>query len=159
MGLCYTLNMNEFLTTILKIISRLETKPVVYGSFGVATYLNDFKEFEDIDILVESEFINDKWPEFKKLFESSGFNLVDEKEHEFELDGKRVGFASKDILLRDNVINDYSELIQYKDKEAFTLTPYSFLKAYKFSVKDGYRIKGRCKKDRDIIRKLESYIN
>jgi len=40
----------------------------------------------------------------------------------------------------------------------FTLTPDGFLKAYKFSVKDGYRVKTRGKKDTDIIEKLEIYI-
>lgn len=150
--------MDEFLAKILEILRELNIKPVIYGSFGVASYLGNFKDFEDIDVLIEDEFINDKWQEFRKLFESRGFNLVSEKEHEFEFDGKKVGFASKDILIRDKIINDFSELVQYKNTDAVTLTPQEFLKAYNFSVKDGYRIKTRGKKDADIIEKLEVYI-
>jgi len=150
--------MDEFLYKILEILKELKIKPVIYGSFGVASYLGDFKDFEDVDILIEDEFINEKWEEFRKLLESRGFNLVNEKEHEFEFEGKKVGFASRDILIRDKIINDFSELVQYKNKDAFTLTPEDFLKAYKFSVKDGYRIDTRGKKDGDIIEKLEVYI-
>lgn len=150
--------MYEFLSKILEILKELNTKPVIYGSFGVANYLGDFKDFEDIDILIEDEFVNNKWEEFGKLFESKGFSLINEKEHEFELNSKKVGFASKDILIRDKIINDYSELVQYKNKDALTLTPESFLKAYQFSVKDGYRINTRGKKDKDIIEKLDNYI-
>lgn len=150
--------MDEFLFKILKILKELDIKPVVYGSFGVATYLGNFKDFEDIDILIEDEFINNKWIEFRKLFELRSFNLVDEVEHEFELEGKKVGFASKNILIRDKIINDYSELVQYKNEDAFTLNPEGFLKAYRYSVKDGYRINTRGKKDEDIINKLEIFI-
>lgn len=150
--------MNEFLSKILEILKTLNTKPVIYGSFGVANYLGNFKKFEDIDILIEDEFVNDKWEEFRKLFELNGFNLINEKEHEFELVGKKIGFASKNILIKDRIINNYSELVKYKDKDAFTLTPRDFLKAYKFSVQDGYRINKRGKKDKDIINRLETYL-
>lgn len=150
--------MDEFLFKILKILKELDIKPVVYGSFGVATYLGNFKDFEDIDILIEDEFINDKWVEFRKFFELNDFVLIDEEEHEFEFEGKKVGFASKNILIKDKIINDYSELVHYKNEDAFTLKPEDFLKAYKYSIKDGYRINTRGKKDQSIIEKLEIYI-
>ena len=63
--------MEEFLSKILEILKTLNIKPVIYGSFGVATYFGDFKNFEDIDLLIEDEFINNKWKEFKKLLESN----------------------------------------------------------------------------------------
>jgi len=150
--------MEEFFSKILEILKKLNIKPIIYGSFGVSAYLGNFKNFEDIDILVEDEFINEKWNEFRKLFESKGFNLINEKEHEFDFGGKKVGFASRDILIRDKIISDYSELVQYKNPDALTLIPEDFLKAYRFSVKDGYRINTREKKDQDIIDELKSYI-
>src|SRR3989339_625552 len=134
--------MDEFLSKILEILKKLNIKPVIYGSFGVATHIGNFKNFEDIDILIEDEFINGKWIEFRKLF---------------ELKGIKVGFASKEILIRDKIINNYKKLIQYKNKDAFTLSPEDFLKAYKFSIKDGYRIDTRGKKDESIIKELENY--
>ncbi len=150
--------MNEFLSKILEVLKTLKTKVVIYGSFGVSSYLGNFKNFEDIDILVEDEFLGDRWKEFRKLFELNGFHLVNEKEHEFELAGKIVAFASKSILIRDKIINNFSELVKYKNIEAFTLTPMDFLKAYKFSLKDGYRINVRGKKDENIINRLEEFI-
>jgi hypothetical protein len=150
--------MDEFLAKILEILKELNIKPIIYGSFGASAYLGNFKDFEDIDILIEDEFINEKWEEFIKLFESKSFNLINEKEHEFEFESKKVGFASKDILIRDEIINNYLELVQYKNTNAFTLTPGGFLKAYQFSMKDGYRIKTREKKDEDVIEKLKIYV-
>lgn len=149
---------DEFLSKILVILKELNIKPIIYGSFGVATYLGNFKDFEDIDLLIEDGFVSDRWIEFKKFLELNGFNLINEKEHEFESEGKKVGFASKDILIKDRIIDDFSKLVQYKNKDAFTLTPEDFLKAYKFSVRDGYRIDTREKKDNSIIEKLEIYI-
>jgi hypothetical protein len=151
--------MDEFLSKILKALKILNIKPVIYGSFGVANYLGDYKKFEDIDILIDDEFLNIKWEKFNEVLESNNFSLIDKKEHEFELDDKKVGFASKDILLRDKIISNYSELIQYKNTDALTLTTGDFLKAYEFSVKDGYRINARGKKDEDIVNRLKTYLN
>lgn len=151
--------MEQFLSKILDVLKIVNIKPVIYGSYGVANYLGDFKKFEDIDILIDDEFINEKWEEFKEIFESNNFILINKKEHEFELGNKKVGFASKNILIRDNIINNFSELIQYKNSQTLTLTPEDFLKAYKVSVKDGYRINTRHKKDKDIIEKLEKYLS
>ena len=148
--------MDKFLLSILETINKLNIKPVVYGSFGVSLYLGNFKKFADIDILIDDEFLNKRWKELKKLLEDNNFNLINEKE--FELGNKKVGFASKNILIRDNIIDDYSKLIQYKNTYALTLKPEDFLKAYKFSIKDGYRINTRNKKDKDIIKRLEDYI-
>lgn len=150
--------MNEFLSKVLTILKELNIKPIVYGSFGVSNYLGNFKKLEDLDLLIEDKFINKNWEEFKNLFRVNGFNLINEKEHEFELNNNKVGFASKNILIRDKIINNYSELVKYKDMDAFTLTPENFIKAYEFSVKDGYRINHRKKKDKDIIERLKIYI-
>lgn len=150
--------MEEFLLQIIKVLSRKNITPVIYGSFGASNYLGNFKVFEDIDILIDDDFIKNKWSEFRELMEANGFILIDEKEHEFEFDNKKVGFAAKDILIRDKIIKDYSELIKYKDINAYTLTLEGFLRAYQFSLKDGYRNNTRGKKDQDIINKLNDYL-
>ena len=113
--------MDNFLFKILEILKELNIKPIIYGSFGVSVYLGNFKDFEDVDILIEDEFINERWGEFRKLFESKGFNFVDEKEHEFDFGGKKVLITSKNILIRDKIISDYSELVQYKNKDIYLL--------------------------------------
>lgn len=150
--------MQEFLLQIIRALESLDITPIVYGSFGAANYLGDFKVFDDIDILIDAIFMEDKWLKFKELMESKGFVLVNEREHEFEFNDRKVGFASKDILIRDNIINDYSELVKYKDTNAYTLTSKSFLRAYQFSLQDGYRITTRGKKDQDVIDRLKAYI-
>ena len=150
--------MDKSLSRVIKILKELEIKPIIYGSFGVSAYLGNFKTLEDIDILIKNEFMNDRWEEFKRFLALAGFNLIDEKEHEFKFEGNKIGFASEQILIRDKIIDDYSELVQYKDADAFTLTPEDFLKAYRFSEKDGYRINSRGKKDKDIIEKLGIYV-
>lgn len=154
----YNFTMDEFLSKILAMLKKLDIKPVIYGSCGVATYLGNFKKFEDVDILIDDEFLNDRWDEFKKFLKSNDFNLINEKERKFMLNNKKVGFASKNILLRDGIVDNFSQLIRFKNNDAFTLTPDGFLKAYKFSAMDGYRINKRGKKDQDIIKKLETYI-
>lgn len=147
--------MEIFLSNILKTLKKLDIKPIIYGSFGASLYLGNFKEFGDIDILIEDNYIFDDWTEFRQIFESDGFILIDEKEHEFMFEDKKVGFAAKSILIRDRIINDYKELVQYKRMKASTLTVAGFIRAYEFSINDGYRINTRNKKDRDIIMKLK----
>ena len=150
--------MEKTLSRVIEILKGLSIKPVIYGSFGASVYLGNFKTFEDIDILVRDEFVNARWEEFKQSLMLADFDLIDEKEHEFEFEDQKIGFASEKILIRDKIITDYSELVQYKNMDALTLTPEGFLKAYRFSVKDGYRIDKRRKKDNDIIERLEVYI-
>lgn len=150
--------MDNFLEKILHILSKLNIAPVIYGSFGASLYLGNFKKFGDIDILIEDNYISNDWEEFKKTLEVDGFTLINEKEHEFAFNGKQVGFAGKSILIRDGIIKDYKDLVRYKDTNAHTLTPADFLRAYEFSLKDGYRLNNRAKNDQDIILKLKDYI-
>lgn len=150
--------MESFLLKILKTLNRLGIKPIIYGSFGASLYLGNFKEFGDIDILIEDNYIFDDWKKFKQIFESDGFTLTDEKEHEFRFEDKKVGFAAKSILMNDGIIEDYKELVKYRNVNAYTLTAAGFVKAYEFSLKDGYRLNTRSKKDQEIINKLKDYI-
>jgi len=149
--------MDQVLLKIIKILRKLSIKPVVYGSFGVSYYLGNFKQFSDLDLLIEDELIN-KWDEFKIFLSSYGFVLINEKEHEFIFDNTKVGFAKKSILMRDKIICDYAELIKYKKTGAYIIRPEHFLAAYRFSLKDGYRVANRAKKDQEIIDKLVEYI-
>lgn len=150
--------MQEFVIQLIEILRQLNIKPVVYGSFGVSQYIGNFKDFDEVDLLIPDEFVKERWGEFKILLESNGFTLVNEKEHEFKKEEKKVGFASVNILIADNILTDPSELIEHKNYDAHTLSPEDFLKAYEFSVKDGYRVEKRGKKDQDIIAKLKSYL-
>lgn len=151
--------MENFLRTILNTIKEFEHEPVVYGSFGLSLYLGRHKqEFGDLDILVDDHLLESDWDNFKTDFIKQGFCLQDEKEHEFSLSDKTVGFGKKSNLIRDGIINDYSELVFSDTFGALTLSPENFLKAYMFSQKDGYRRDVRGKKDEETVEKIKNYI-
>jgi hypothetical protein len=150
--------MEKVLLKIIEILKGLTTKPVVYGSFGLSFYLGNFKKFGDLDLLVEDRFLEGDWHKLKTLLESNSFILINEKEHEFIYNDINVGFAKKGILTKDKIIDNYNDLVKYKNVNAYTLTPEHFLKAYKFSQQDGYRIANRAKKDQKAIDKILEYI-
>jgi len=92
--------------------------------------------------------------------ELNGYDLTDEKEHEFENKKQvKVAFANQSILIKDDICDPKDALNIRKDGyEIKTLTANDFLKAYQFSVKDGYRIKSRGKRDQEIIDKLTKFL-
>lgn len=151
--------MEKALFKIIEILKQLDIKPVVYGSFGVACYLGNFKKFGDIDLLIDDQFIGNDWEKFNLFLLSHGFVLIDEKEHEYLFNDLKIGFAKKSILIKDKIVNDYIDLVKYKNLDAYTLQPKHFLAAYRFSLKDGYRVNCRMKKDQEVIDKLLEYIS
>lgn len=120
-----------------------------------------FKEFGDIDLLVDDELLNDKWQKLINIMQEGGFELVNEHEHEFRNSvGANVGFASENILIRDGIASLIKDIVDVKPISGLfvrTLTPQAFKKAYEFSVRDGYRINTRGK-DEKIIALLDRYI-
>jgi hypothetical protein len=150
--------MKETLLKIIKILKELDIKPVIYGSFGASYYLGNFKQFGDLDLLVEDKFIDNNWEEFNTFLLSHHFVLINERGHEFIFNNVRIGFAKKSILVKDKIINDYTELVKFGELDAYTLRPEQFLIAYRFSLKDGFRLTNRFKKDQEIIDKIIEYI-
>lgn len=150
--------MKETLSKIIKILQELNIKPVIYGSFGASYYLGNFKQFGDLDLLIEDKFIDNDWEEFKTFLSLHNFVLINEREHEFIFDNIKIGFAKKSILIKDKLIKDYTDLVRFGEIDAYTLQPEHFLAAYRFSLKDGYRLANRKKKDQEIIDKIIEYI-
>jgi len=150
--------MEKFINKVVNTIKEYEENPIIYGSVGLSQYLGSFKDFGDLDILVQDDLVDNSWNKFKTFLGNEGWSLVDEKEHEFNVSGKIVSFASRDILIRDGIMNDFSNLLQFKDTTASTLSVEDFIKVYKHSIKDGYRINQRKKKDDNIIKSLEEYL-
>ncbi|PIZ98743.1 MAG: hypothetical protein COX77_03555 [Candidatus Komeilibacteria bacterium CG_4_10_14_0_2_um_filter_37_10] len=154
----YLTFMETILLKIIKILKKLNIKPVIYGSFGVSYYLGNFKQFGDLDLLVEDKFIDNDWEEFNTFLSSHNFVLINRREHEFLLDNFKIGFAKKSIFVKDGIIKDYTDLVKYGKVDAYTLRPEHFLAAYRFSLKDGYRVTNRFKRDQEIINKITEYI-
>ncbi|MFC1653826.1 hypothetical protein ACFL1M_03185 [Patescibacteria group bacterium] len=132
---------------------------ILYGSLGVSVYLGRFREFDDIDLLVDEEYVGNRWNFLNELMVNNGFNLVDEKEHEFvNNEGIRVAFARKDVLIRDRVCNPERDIVDVvvEGVEVRTLNVKGFIEAYTHSSTDGYRTEKRGDSDLSIVKKLKS---
>ncbi|KKT39856.1 hypothetical protein A3K29_00740 [Candidatus Collierbacteria bacterium RIFOXYB2_FULL_46_14] len=130
---------------------------ILYGSLGVSVYLGKFRDFDDIDLLVDDEFTGEKWSFLKELMSSNGFEISDEKEHEFvNPEGIKVAFAEKSVLIEDNICDPKSDVVKIivDGIDVNTLKPECFIKAYTFSSTDGYRIEKRGNSDLNIVQKL-----
>ncbi len=126
--------------------------PLMYGSLGLEYITNENLNSDDIDILIPEVFVNDRWDEFKKELIKEGYSLFDEREHTFLRNGVHYSYASIEELesfakIRVSDIEQFS-----KNGVSFKcLTLEQYLKVYSTSVKDGYRINVRQKKDSDKI--------
>lgn len=135
---------------------------ILYGSLGVSSYLGNFREFDDIDLLIDKEFLGNKWEFLKGLMNSHGFRLENEKEHEF-IDNKsvKVAFAAKDVLVDDNICDPKLDVVEIENEgiKIKTLNVKGFLNAYTFSSADGYRFEKRGDNDTIILRRLKKLID
>ena len=144
--------------SILRYLKDHDMDPVLYGSQGVSLYLGNFKDFSDVDLLVDERFLHDDWPILLEIMEERGFKLVNLREHEFkDSENYSVAFASEDILIRDGIVDDLSQLevINVAGISIRTLRKEDFIKAYEFSRKDGYRKDVRGKNDDKILAMLK----
>ncbi len=134
---------------------------ILYGSTGVSVYLSNFREIDDIDLLVEDKWVQKRWNELKSIMLEHGFSVTNEKEHEFENKEKvQIAFASHAILSRDHVADLHKDVatLEIHGTKVRTLTLQAFLKAYEFSSRDGYRKMQRGEKDAKIVKLLKSYL-
>lgn len=156
---------SEHLLPAVNIIEYLQTNnidPIVYGSTGVSLYLGEYKIPGDIDLLIPSTFLTDKWDNLVSIMEKAKFQLIDKSEHEFRRsDGLIVAFADENVLIRDKISKDLnSDIITIPVKGIIvrTLTLSAFKRAYEFSEKDGYRRDTRGKKDNEVIKLIDRYL-
>lgn len=147
---------------VIRYLQSLHIEPVLYGSQGVSLYLGAFKKFEDTDLLVDPEWLNDRWPQLIAHMNDAGYNLTNEREHEFKNEREAaVAFADITILVKDGIttsLDDAITKLQIGDNTLQTLTPHAFKRAYEFSAQDGYRIQTRNKKDQRVLELLTAYL-
>ena len=147
---------------INQLLRALGIHPILYGSLGASAYLGDFKTFKDIDVLVEDVWLKDKWIRLVEYLDQHGWRMINEREHEFIKTGcPRLSLASQDILERDGIgkLSECIAHIEYDGLQLQTITAEAFLRAYQLSVKDGYRVQQRGKKDAQIIQLLKQHLN
>lgn len=134
--------------------------PLLYGSLGLEVLTDISLNADDIDILIPQVFITgDKWKEFKLFLESHGYTLIDEHEHTFRKDGIDYSYAFveglkefADIDIRDINIRNSS------GTEYMLLSLEQYLKVYRKSSQDGYRVNVKEKQDNKKIELIKSLL-
>ena len=141
------------------LFDRFEIVPLMYGSLGLEYITNEDLNADDIDILIPEVFIHEGWNEFKSFLTSEGYALLDEREHTFEKNGISYSYASIEelqafagITLSD-IERRCNNGIPFR-----VLSLEQYLKVYRTSSKDGYRINVREKKDNDKIAFIEKQL-
>ncbi|MBR6633292.1 MAG: hypothetical protein IKL05_03185 [Clostridia bacterium] len=148
---------NHFLENARLLSDKFGIVPLLYGSLGLEYLTGDDLGADDIDILVTSVFVTERWHEFKSFLEVQGYVLVDEYEHTFERDGVAYSYADIEDLESFAGINTEDIELHETDGVRFLLLSLAqYLAVYKQSSKDGYRVNVRQKKDADKIRFIES---
>ncbi len=134
--------------------------PLLYGSLGLEYLTKQPLQADDVDILIPKCFLEEKWAEFKALLEQNGYILFNEREREFKKDNVIFAYAQIEELACFASI-DLKQIKAVFDTDARfkLLNLQQYLSVYSNSVKDGYRINFRQKKDAekiDFIKKLIS---
>ncbi len=133
--------------------------PLMYGSLGLEYITNENLNADDIDILIPEVFVIERWNEFKHFLTSKEYILLDEHEHTFEKNGILYSYASIEELKsfaeieQPDIEQRCSNGIKFK-----VLSLKQYLKVCRASVKDGYRITVREKKDNDKIAFIEKQL-
>lgn len=141
------------------LLKKLGIIPLLYGSLGLEYLTGKDLNADDIDILIPKIFITEKWDEFKMLLEDDGYKLIDEHEHTFEKENIHFSYAQIEELEAFANINT-SEIKTRKEKNIYfkLLSLQQYLKVYRASIKDGYRVNIRGKKDKEKIQFIEQCI-
>jgi len=135
---------------------RFDIIPLMYGSLGLEYITDENLNADDIDILIPEIFVSKRWDEFKTVLTEEGYVLFDEHEHTFQKDGIYYSYASMEELEDFAGINPSEIVLHNKDGIYFKLLSLEqYLKVYRASSKDGYRIHVREKKDKDKILFIE----
>lgn len=132
---------NEFINIAKTFNKELDIIPLLYGSLGLEKVTGlDFSP-EDIDLLIPLIFLEEKWEKLKKVMELHGYKMVDLHEHEFKKTNTKIGISYIEDL-KPFADVDYNNLEIFEDGGAkyHLLTIDDYLKIYKKSLLDGYRL-------------------
>ena len=126
--------------------------PLMYGSLGLEYRTGESLNADDIDILIPKAFLSDKWEEFRNVLEKNGYILIDEHEHTFDKDGVHYSYAqAEELEAVAGIPVTEIETIRTEEVSFGLLSLEQYLRVYSASVKDGYRVSVRNKKDSEKI--------
>lgn len=145
-----------FLDNARLLQKSFDITPLLYGSLGLEYRTGENLSAADIDILIPQIYITERWEEFRATLEKEGYVLADEHEHTFCKGVVYYSYASIEELETFAGISESEIEVETKDDICFrVLSLDQYLKVYKKSSKDGYRVKARNKKDNKKIKLIK----
>lgn len=133
--------------------------PLMYGSLGLEYLTGKDMNADDIDILIPKVFLSERWQELQAVLEGKGYVLIDEHEHTFEKEGVRFSYAQMEELECFAEIGMAEIATVHIEDICFKLLSLpQYLKVYTASLKDGYRVNVRGKKDADKIALIQQQL-
>lgn len=150
--------MNKWLLFLktARLLNDMGVVPLLYGSLGLSVCMDAPLPADDIDMLVPEVWLADKWFEFRAMLESHRYTLADAHEHSFEKKGVAHSFASLEELESFAGIGIADiEVRKTGNARYLLLNLEQYLRVYRASAKDGYRIAVRKKKDNEKIALIE----
>ena len=135
--------MNDKLNEFLKVANLLEQyniRVLLFGSLGLQQHIKEDLNIDDIDILISSTYVTDKWNDLEVYMKKIGYFLEDLHEHQFSNGKYKVAFASIEGLTSFAGIEIESIPVErISNVEYSLLTLEQYLLVYTQSSKDSYR--------------------
>jgi len=148
-----------FLEITKSLNKRFNIIPVLYGSLGLSRVIEKDIVVNDIDILVPNGFIKNRWKDLFELMVNSGFELKNEREHEFVRKSHVVAFATDNDLTEKSGEKPENLEISTEGHVKFKqLTPELYFNVYQSVLTDGYRQEKRGSADKDKIEMIKEYL-
>lgn len=133
---------------------------LMYGSLGLKYLLKQEMDIDDIDILIPEVYLKEKWELFINVMNKYNYKLVDEHEHCFLKDGIYYSYSSFEELETYSGIKIQDlKLVSDYNVNFYLLSLEQYLRVYSLSIKDGYRINVRKKKDLEKIALIKKHLN
>lgn len=149
----------NFLVVAKKLNDNFGISPLLYGSLGLEILTSQSIHPKDIDLLIPLEFIRERWVELRSELEDQGYKLIDADEHEFSNGRQKIGFSFiEDLEEYAGIKINEIEQRDYKGVKYRLLNLTQYHRVYSRSVKDGYRINTRNKKDAEKIELIEKIL-
>ncbi|GGN91480.1 hypothetical protein [Saccharibacillus kuerlensis] len=149
----------NFLVVAKKLNDKFGISPLLYGSLGLEILTGKAIHPKDIDLLIPLEFIRERWGELRSELEDQGYKLIDANEHEFSNGHHKIGFSFiEDLEKYAGIKINEIEQRNYKGIKYRLLNLIQYHRVYSRSVKDGYRIHTRNKKDAKKIELIEEIL-
>ena len=133
--------------------------PLLYGSLGLEYLTGEALCPDDIDILIPTVFLTERWEEFQAVLEARGYVLTDRREHTFEKNGVCCAYACLEELETFAGIREAEiSVVAHGGTQFRLLSGEQYQRVYTASAKDGYRADVRGKKDAEKLAVIRRYL-